>query len=87
MAVSNTMVQTNVDTKTNMKILILCFQTMERRMEYTLRGQIYPLKRYSKSTKQRSLIKDLYKNMQKHQKKDLCFQLIKNIIVLYKDET
>jgi hypothetical protein len=43
-AVSNTMVQTKVDTK-DMKIVILCLQTTERRMEYTLRGQKKPSKK------------------------------------------
>jgi hypothetical protein len=46
---------------------------------------IYPLKKDSKSTKQRSKI-----HCKKHAKtpiKDLCFQLIEKIIVQYKDET
>jgi hypothetical protein len=30
---------------TNMKILILCLQTMKRRREYTLRGQKIPSKK------------------------------------------
>ena len=44
---------------------------------------IYPLKRDSKA--QRSKIYS--NNMQKTPIKDLCFQLIENIIVQYKDET
>ncbi len=86
MAVSNIMVQTKVDTK-DMKIVILCLQTTDRRMEYTLQGQKIPSKRDSKSTKQRSIIKIYCKNMQKHQKPKKDFQLIEDIIVLYKHET
>jgi hypothetical protein len=69
-----------------MKVLILCLQTTETRMEYTLQGQKIPSKRDRISTKQRSIVKDLYKNMWKHQK-DSRFQLIEDIIVQYKDET
>ncbi len=72
---------------TNMKNLISCLQTMERRMEYTLWGQKYPLKRDSKSTKQQSIIKIYCKIMHIHQTKYLHFQLVEDIIVLYKDET
>jgi hypothetical protein len=79
MAVSNTMMQTNVDTKTNMKIQISCLQTMERRMNIDKKSH---LKRDRKSTKHRSVIKIYCKNMQKHQKKNFCFHLIEDTIVL-----
>jgi hypothetical protein len=39
--------------------------------------EIYPLKRDSKSTKQRSTIKIYCKNMQKHQKRICVFNLLK----------
>ncbi len=70
-----------------MKILILRLQTTERRMEYTLQGQKYPLKRVCKSSKQRSIIKIYCKKHAITPKKDFRFQLIEDIIVLYKDET
>ncbi len=77
MAVSNIMVQT-VTRKHEDCNLVLTNHGKE--------DGIYPLKRDSKSTKQRSIIKIYCKNMQNHQK-DLRFQLIEDIIVLYKDET
>jgi hypothetical protein len=81
MEVSNTMVQTNVVTSK---------QRFQSRVNKPWKGgwnipskdKKYPLKRDSKSTKQRSIIKIYCKNMQKHHK-ELCFQLIEDIIVLY----
>jgi hypothetical protein len=51
------------------------------------RTKKYPLKRDSKSTQKRSIIKIYCKKHTKTPKKDLHFHLLEDIIVLYKDET
>jgi hypothetical protein len=48
--------------------LISCLQTTEGGWNIPSKDKEYPLKRDSKSTKQGSIIKDLYKNMRKNQK-------------------
>jgi hypothetical protein len=82
MAVSNTMVQTNVDTNKHEDFNLMFTNHGKEDGIYPPVMKKYPLKRNSKNTKQRSIIMIIVKNMQKHQKKDLHFQLIKDIIVL-----
>jgi hypothetical protein len=86
MAVSNTMVQTNVDTNKH-EDFNLVFTNRGKEEEISYEDEIYHLKRDSKSTKQRSVIKIYCKKHAKTLKKDLHFQLIEDIIGLYKDET
>ncbi len=80
MAVSNTMAQTK-SSHQQTNILILCLQTTERRMEYTLRRRKISseeiAKHKTKINNQRYII--TYENI----KKDSRFQLIEDIIVLY----
>jgi hypothetical protein len=79
-AVSNTIVQTNVDTKINMKILILCLQTTERRMEYTPRAKNILWTEIAKAQNKDQKLRSIVKKHAKAPKKDLCFQLIEGII-------
>ncbi len=70
-----------------MKIFTLCYKPRKGGWNIPSEDKKYPLKRDSKSTKQRSIIKITCKKHAKTPKKDLRFQLIEDIIVLYKDET
>jgi hypothetical protein len=70
------MVQTNVDTNKH-KDVNLVFTNHGKEDEIPSEDEKYALNRDSKSTKQRSLIKDQYKHMQKHQKRICVFNLLK----------
>jgi hypothetical protein len=56
-------------------------------MDIPTEDEKYPLKRDSKSTKQRSIFKIYCKKYAKTPKQNVRFQLIEDIIVLYKDKT
>jgi hypothetical protein len=83
MAVSNTMVQTNVDTNKHEEYNLVFTNHVKEDGIHPPRTKKYPLKRDSKSTKQRSIIKIYGKKHAKTPKMHLHFQLIEDITVLY----